>query len=921
MKKSLILVVICILPLCLVACGFDIGHFNIAGNSSGKASNAHTSSDAFVEIDFLAHALPLVFGPSSTGSSVTIGPFGKNTDPSTYNEYCNEAIPEEYIELRAISGAGKIAGSEDGIVFYFKEVDSGSNFIMEAEFLVRSFGTNPTNDPAVMGTADDKTLNSNGQEGWGIMARDFIPEWGRITMEDIKEKNLLLNTRTSGSYYTGNRGGDSNMIMAGGVKRGARVYWREGIKHDGVTPLRKFDEESGTYSNNLTSGNPTLNAYMDASNCRFNYTPRELGDYTSYTSSDGTPTLAARPDFPSWGSTYVVKLEKTNNGFDYMIRSDKGTFTTYSGAQEMQPRVPLYDILDSVNKEKYYVGLFAARDARVWVRKDSIRYWEADAEKCEPYIKPDPEKVNAVLEVVSPEFYTGNEYLYVKSNVGGELIVAQDGVRIPSKVIFKEWVVEKENGVGLPHTIWIIPTLPHKPGANIFSLTLYPDRDLPDELKNSGYAGKVLGSTTAIKKNFVVTKKIYHNGTGDMYVSPAGRSGNSGSSGSPLDLQTALHYVQPGQAVIMQSGTYTMNKLVHIARYNDGRYGEPKTLKAEERNKVFIDFNKNMHLQEANQGFLAGGSYWVLDGFHVRNTPDKTKGLVVSGHNNILRYIMAYNNGDTGFQLSGSASEPKRYWPSGNTIEYCESFNNMDGAETDADGFAAKLTVGRDNQFLWCIAHNNNDDGWDLFTKKESGSIGMVKFYGCISYDNKRMLNGSITRAGGNGFKLGGEGISVRHEVRQSLSFLNVGSPIMSNSNPSIDVYYSTAIDAYGGSLGPINITSGDGSTPDGRLRLEQRKDCVNSSSSGNVSGNGNVTNYDFESVLYTLNELYGIEAEATWHDGSRYAISEAKKFLKRKPDGRPDMGTVYRPTGVQWATGAWAFYADQKPEPDFNTF
>jgi hypothetical protein len=157
-------------------------------------------------------------------------------------------------------------------------------------------------------------------------------------------------------------------------------------------------------------------------------------------------------------------------------------------------------------------------------------------------------------------------------------------------------------------------------------------------------------------------------------------------------------------------------------------------------------------------------------------------------------------------QISGASAEAKKFWPSGNLIEYCESYNNRDEAHTDADGFAAKLTVGEDNVFQWCVAHNNCDDGWDLFTKRETGATGVVKFYNCVSYKNGRLMDPNQSGStGGNGFKLGGEGIPIVHEIYQSLSFQNLGAAVTSNSNPALNVYNCTA------GSGSINITSGDG--------------------------------------------------------------------------------------------------------------
>lgn len=41
----------------------------------------------------------------------------------------------------------------------------------------------------------------------------------------------------------------------------------------------------------------------------------------------------------------------------------------------------------------------------------------------------------------------------------------------------------------------------------------------------------------------------------------------------------------------------------------------------------------------------------------------------------------------------------------------CTSYGNADRGYEDADGFAAKITVGDGNVFDGCIAYNNADDG------------------------------------------------------------------------------------------------------------------------------------------------------------------------------------------------------------------
>jgi hypothetical protein len=849
-----------------VSCEFDIANISLSRDNSDKVKNLDRYASAWEKIDFMEHAQPLVFGPSTTdgGCTVTLGGF-----PAT-----GEKVPDGMVEIRSVGGAGKVAGSEDGIAYFFKRVDINKNFIMEADFTVKEFGT--SNFQGDKGSEEDNLLAIHGQHSFGIMARDHVPQWDNMTFTDVSAKtNLMQNRTTSNSYRTGNRGGDSNMIMVGGIKQGMRVYWREGVKKGTGNTLR--DPATGEASVELESGNPAQNEYQDASQCKFGWYPRELGDYTSFVNSAGVPTIPARPDFPIWGSTYTLRLERTNNGFVYSIRAPSS-----KGTPPVTGTVPLSDILDSINKEEFYVGFFAGREARVWV--SNIKYSEANSEDCAPYIQPDPSVLSATFEVVSAPYYSGHNYIYAKSNVPGELIVTQGGRQIPNEVIFSEWVSEAASAAATPHNMFTIPTWDFADGDNHFTLAFYPSRNLPKELAEQGEGGQILGSNAVIRRSHIVSKKVFLGGTGDIWVSKTGSPRGNGNPGSPLDLQTAINHVQPGQTVIVKDGTYTMFAPIVIPRYNNGRFGALKTLRAEThprdlpaggttlRHGVFFDFNKNQNLK-MNAGVMLDGNYWKLEGFCIENSPNKTQGMIIGGHNNFVSWVTTHSSGDTGMQISGSASEPRRYWPSNNIIEYCESFNNMDDAKTDADGFAAKLTVGAGNRFLWCISHNNCDDGWDLFTKKETGPIGVVKVFGCVSYENLILLDGSRTEAGGNGFKMGGEGISIRHEIHQSSSFGNAADAFTSNSNPSLLIFNST-------NVGRINISSGDSSDADGRA-------------SNCWSGDGS----DYNTVLVTRTV-----------NGQEY-----KKFLNRLPDGRPDMGNVFRRTT---GDGATVFYTADKPEP-----
>ena len=148
-------------------------------------------------------------------------------------------------------------------------------------------------------------------------------------------------------------------------------------------------------------------------------------------------------------------------------------------------------------------------------------------------------------------------------------------------------------------------------------------------------------------------------------------------------------------------------------------------------------------------------------------------------------------------------------------------------AMEDADGFAAKLTTGEGNVFDGCIAAYNADDGWDLFAKAATGSIGAVTIQNCVAYKNGYLMlaaepvkkqslqfptvtcdddgnlsfsNVAVTIAAGNGngFKMGGTNLPGNHKLLNSISYDNAAKGIDSNSCPDVKVYSSTSYNNEG---------------------------------------------------------------------------------------------------------------------------
>jgi hypothetical protein len=694
--------------------------------------------------------------------------------------------------------AGKIAGSEDGIVYYFKEVPADKNFKLSADFEVELFGVGG---------------DLNGQEAWGLMARDYVPQYPGWTMAETINKGNTDNLRAS------ENGGTGNMVMVGGVKRGVRVYWRTGVT-----------DPSG--------GDAIINSSViaDASKAEFYFIPRELPDYSIY------PNLDARPDFPSVGTKYSLYLEKTNSGFKIEITppAGKGGDLNYRlNPYDPQPANPVEistgqklvyelsepDLLFSIDKEFYYVGFFAARCARVKIT--NIYYEEADISSCAPRVDRLPDIYSPSIDIYSPVTASTAEYIFnARANVEGNIAISLNGNKLPEQAGIGEWTVERTNAIARPFTNFIVPVSNLRIGDNVFQLIFYPD-------KNQNESGLILSSTEIISKTFIVNRRSYGDSAngGNIYISPEGRRTGDGTRDNPLDIDTAIAYVQPGQKIIMMDGVYNPLQVL-IPRNNSGKpnpdstgnhppnlnsYKNPdgsthdyykyfKVLEAENRDKAVIDFMG--HPQ--NRAFEIRGDYWILSGFHLRGTaPIKRKGITVMGSYNRVEWLKIYLNGDTGLQISGESNEPKILWPSYNIISHCDSFYNRDLARVDADGFAAKLTVGEGNRFEWCAAYNNTDDGWDLFTKKESGVIGVVEIDYCLAYLAGYILKeevwnnlpnfptnwDTVEGGNGNGFKVGGEGLSVRHHVRHSLAFRNKADGFTSNSNPALYLTNCTAFD------------------------------------------------------------------------------------------------------------------------------
>ncbi|AEV85498.1 cellulose-binding protein II [Actinoplanes sp. SE50] len=283
--------------------------------------------------------------------------------------------------------------------------------------------------------------------------------------------------------------------------------------------------------------------------------------------------------------------------------------------------------------------------------------------------------------------------------------------------------------------------------------------------------------------------------TGALYVAPNGTDGAAGTVSSPTTLTSAIGRIGAGGTIYLRGGTYSYAQTVVIPPGNNGTAAAAKTLSAYPGEVPVLNFSAQTE-NPANRGLTLNGNYWHLYGIVVERAGDN--GVFVGGSNNTIERVVTRFNRDSGLQISRIASDtPAAQWPSNNLVLSSESHDNVDAGGENADGFAAKLTVGTGNVFRYAVSHNNIDDGWDLFTKTATGPIGPVTIENSLSYDNGTLTDGTQAAAGDrNGYKLGGESIAVDHIVRRSIAYHNGKHGFTFNSNPgSLAISNNLSID------------------------------------------------------------------------------------------------------------------------------
>ena len=659
--------------------------------------------------------------------------YGSSTDTKN-NGY--EELADDSVRVYSNGGKGKIVpGSTDGLAFYYTTIDPATtNFTLSATAVVNNWAF------------------SNGQEGFGIMASDRAGTHGDATAfwnncyMAIASK-VEYNYDTAAKEVTDDTSAD-------------KITMKLGIG---------AQEKVGVTAENLAEFNASNTAVI---NEYFKSTTTTL---ESSCGANGAGTYNIIGNYKGTEPTGTVENPVTELKFTIQ-KNNTGYFVSYTDAEGVTTTQKYYDTeaLSQIEEDLVCVGFFASRNADITFK--DIEFTTIAPEDDAPAEERPVTLVTPNYAVTSATVANSENYeLVFVGNADGTLVIKDS----TGKVLLTKEDVKANEKVTLGTTLSY--------GNNTYVVNFTPDADyVPGEYQK-------LASYDAVSFKHVVNYKVYGEAGSSLYVSPNGKATGNGTKKNPLDIYTAVKYVQAGQTIVIMEGTYNLEKTIKVERGIDGTEESMIYMIAdpESTTRPVFDFGGKC------AGMILAGDYWYFKGFDVTRSADAQKGIQVSGNYNVLDQIETYKNGNTGLQISRYlTTDNYEDWPAYNLILNCTSYENADKGYEDADGFAAKLTVGDGNVFDGCVAHHNADDGWDLFAKVQSGSIGSVTIRNCVAYKNGYVLdeNGNEINAGnGNGFKMGGDSMPGAHVLKNSIAFFNKAKGIDSNSCPDIKVYNSVS--------------------------------------------------------------------------------------------------------------------------------
>ncbi|MDL5200809.1 right-handed parallel beta-helix repeat-containing protein [Streptomyces sp. ALI-76-A] len=238
---------------------------------------------------------------------------------------------------------------------------------------------------------------------------------------------------------------------------------------------------------------------------------------------------------------------------------------------------------------------------------------------------------------------------------------------------------------------------------------------------------------------------------------------------STAQLESAVRNAVAGTVIQVRGGTYTPAATLESTA--NGTRSARITLRAYGTEKVRIDGSR---LPDGSWLAAIHGDHWTVRDLTFQNSP--AQGLVVtSSVGGVFENLVTADNGDSGFTLRGDGTV-------GNLVRNLDSHGNYDpaGHGRNADGIAVKFGSGTGNRITGARLYGNSDDGLDLWQFSSPVTVEHTWAFG----NGENRWGDPAFDGNGNGFKLGGGGVTVPHVVNHNAAWANTRHGFTENSNP-----------------------------------------------------------------------------------------------------------------------------------------
>jgi hypothetical protein len=245
------------------------------------------------------------------------------------------------------------------------------------------------------------------------------------------------------------------------------------------------------------------------------------------------------------------------------------------------------------------------------------------------------------------------------------------------------------------------------------------------------------------------------------------------------EVTTALTGAVAGDTILVRVGTYAFSQTITIGVSGTATQRCFLMVYPGDQRPLFNCAGST------GQGSKLNGSYWHVKGIRIQNAAGN--GMNIHGSNNIVEYCDFFENGNTGCQIEGGASN--------NLILNCDSYYNSDESQGNADGFAPKMDIGSGNILRGCRSWQNSDDGYDGYLR--GADKVSTTYENCWCIRNGYLKNGSASSGNGNGFKMGGSDNKDLSHNAILKSCLSVGNRVkgfdQNNNKGSMTLYNCSA--------------------------------------------------------------------------------------------------------------------------------